>query len=277
MKTIALAILASMTLVGQALAAPPVGQVTDIIGQAIAHRAGGAKEKLKPLSPIYQGDKLETATKSKLKVLFTDESVISLAPGTQLLVNEMVFNPGKQERTGLLALIKGRVRGFVGRYASGFKSSYKIATPTAVAGIRGSIFTYGYGESNTNEFCAMEEGEVEWCQGSNCITVPANSVGYIGPDGKWVPPTNLSQSDIANLIGPALFGNQGSGEGEGGGGLDGDPIDLTPPEGGEGGGLPPHPPLDPRFNTDERNTNFDLFSGRVINLELIFDPPAGGG
>lgn len=253
-----------------ALAGTEVGQITDARGTAgIVRASTQAEEKVKVFAPVFQGDQLVTGKDGRIKVLFSDDSVISLAPDTAFKVDQMVYDPAKQERTGLMSLLRGRIRGFVAKYGEAIKSKYNISTPTAVAGIRGTILTMGTNTGGAGkEFCAMEEGSVEWCQGSNCITVPAGKIAFIGADGKWVQPVDMTSGDYGNYVDPAAMDEQPPDMGEGSGaGLGGDPTPPEPPAGFEGAAI-----LDvnePTFNTDvSGGVPIGIKGATILNLNL---------
>src|SRR6185503_4541970 len=105
-----------MFLIGVALllAAPganaeEVGAVAEMEGQAEILRIGTAAwTPLKPGDAVQLGDQVRTAAASKLKLLFRDESVVTLAPGSTLKVDEQVV--GTAAPTSHLSLLVGAIR-----------------------------------------------------------------------------------------------------------------------------------------------------------------------
>ena len=65
-----------------------------------------------------------------------DKSVFSLASNSKLVLDESVYNAQKDERSSTLSLLFGRARFIVAQLTG--KSDYRIKTPTAVCGVRGS-------------------------------------------------------------------------------------------------------------------------------------------
>lgn len=92
---------------------------------------------------INAQDTIETKSNGKLQIRFTDGSIVSLSPNTRFYVERYLFN-GKNDgnETGFFSLFKGTFRtvsGLIGKGAN--KDAYKVSTPTATIGIRGTEYT----------------------------------------------------------------------------------------------------------------------------------------
>lgn len=278
-KVVLAALAAMMLAAGPAVAAEPIGRVTDVLGQAFAIRgAEGTRRTLRNFAPVFEGDRLETGSNGQVRVILTDDSVISLAPNSELEVTQLVLNNQKQERRGFLSLVRGRVRALISRYTSAVDSRYEISTPTAVAGIRGSTVVVGTGLDDTEfgTFCATEEGDIEWCVGGNCTPVPPNTISFVGPDGGWTDPVGLSPNLTGTYLGPVRFGTVPppmSGQGGVPGG-DGDPNPpRLPPTGGLGSFRTDRPLLNP----DERNIPIGPdINAVLLRVNITFPDPSGG-
>ena len=118
-----------------------VGSVSVLEGRASVIRAGTSRtEALQVGSSLYQNDTIKTEAGGKLRVLFMDQSVISVASNTSLTITEYVFNPQEQVRSGGVKLLWGKVKCFVNDFL-GYKSKkFNVQTDTAVIGVRGTVF-----------------------------------------------------------------------------------------------------------------------------------------
>lgn len=94
-------------------------------------------------TPIQQGDSLRTGQSGRVRVIFADDSVLSLAAGSELLVDESVYEASGGRVRSVLELLRGKVRSIVNEYVGG---SFELSTPTAVAGVRGTDFVVVYDE-----------------------------------------------------------------------------------------------------------------------------------
>lgn len=118
----------------------PVGKVRLVQGNVIIMHADiligyQAKEKL----PLYQGDTIVTRKKGRIRFRLNDGTVLTLASETKLIINRSVYNPKKKSRFSFLSMSLGKARFWV-RKLIYKRSSFKVKTPTAVVGVRGSDF-----------------------------------------------------------------------------------------------------------------------------------------
>ncbi len=88
-------------------------------------------------APIYLGDSLRTGAGGRLKLIFTDRSILILAENSLLDVTEHVYDPAQRKRRSLYKLYEGKVRAIVGELF-GAQSRFEIQTPVAIAGVKGS-------------------------------------------------------------------------------------------------------------------------------------------
>ncbi len=95
---------------------------------------------VKKKDPVLFLDTYETQKKSKLKILFADDSLLTLGEDTKMTITESVYDPAKDYRSTKLTLAKGSVGAIVGRAFSGSGSKFEVHTPTSVAAARGTHF-----------------------------------------------------------------------------------------------------------------------------------------
>src|SRR2546425_11071760 len=121
----------------------PVGSVAALEGSADALHAGqAAAVALKPADAVLLGDRLHTAAASKLRLLFRDDSVLTLAAESELTVTAQLVGPARANST--LSLWVGTLRALVTDRYKTPGSSFEVETPTAVAGVRGTAFVVNY-------------------------------------------------------------------------------------------------------------------------------------
>ena len=127
-----------------------VGRVTNLSGPLFAKKADGTTRVLSANSAVEQGDTLVTEKKTYARIKFTDNSEISMRPGTQLKVSEYNFDQAKpKEDKVVFNLIKGGMRSITGMIGKrGDEDSYKLMTDTAVAGVRGTTYECKICEGN---------------------------------------------------------------------------------------------------------------------------------
>ncbi len=120
--------------------AETAGQVLTAIGQTHALREGRIL-KLYPGAPIESGDQVHTGADSYLQIRFTDWGLISLRPRTDFVVDEYVYEANKGGRQkAFFSLMNGGIRSLTGLIGHRDVGNYRLRTPTATIGIRGTHF-----------------------------------------------------------------------------------------------------------------------------------------
>ncbi len=114
-----------------ALAKDDVGTVVAIRGKAIIDRDKKAIEA-KVKDSILLNDTVSTLEASRAKMLFIEDSVLTLGEKSKVVIKEFVYSKNKRGRS-IFNLIDGKMRAIVG------KTNFEVHTPTAVAAARGSV------------------------------------------------------------------------------------------------------------------------------------------
>jgi hypothetical protein len=138
-----------------ALAADEVGSVVALKGAALIQRnAKSIEAKLK--DGLLIQDTVETKESAKAKLLFIDDSVLTLAEKSKVIIREFIYSKDARGRS-IFNLIDGKMRSVVG------KSDFEIHTPTVVAAARGTVFECEVGKSGGRVFttCTCFEGMVD--------------------------------------------------------------------------------------------------------------------
>jgi hypothetical protein len=104
---------------------------------------------------LKAGDGLETGTPGKMRVRLTDDSVLAIGAGTKLALSQLVAD--EVSRSGRIDVALGRFWLNVSTWTGTGSSSYEVATPNAVAGVRGTTL---WGDTDVDAICALE-GTVE--------------------------------------------------------------------------------------------------------------------
>lgn len=122
--------------------AEPVGQVTNLSGPLFALNAQGEQRVLSIGSQVEPGETLITEEKTYAQVRFIDKGLLTLKPGTQFRIESFAFDVKTPEKdNAVFGLLKGALRkvtGLIGK--RGNQDAYRMNTPTATIGIRGTGF-----------------------------------------------------------------------------------------------------------------------------------------
>jgi hypothetical protein len=131
-----------------AQAAEIIGRVLVAAGDVRAVRAG-REVPLQNTSPIEAGDRLRTGAASNAQIRLTDESIVALRPETEFAFTDYRFT-GKDDGSerAFFRLLKGGLRTITGLVGRRNHQNYRLETPTATIGIRGTHYVLVMCEQN---------------------------------------------------------------------------------------------------------------------------------
>ena len=109
--------------------------------QAIAEGVTSGR-KLAKADPIFKQDELVTDQSGQAEIVFTDDTLMTFRPGSEFKVSQYNYDPkGKQEGSYIVNLFKGGFRTITGLIAKAAPQNYKVITPVATIGVRGTDYS----------------------------------------------------------------------------------------------------------------------------------------
>jgi hypothetical protein len=182
-------------------ATKPAGKIVLLIGKASVVSVDGKPRKLKRGVSFFEGDTFETQKKSFVKLKYTDGGVMLLRPGTKLVV-EAFKNPEKGVGKSVFNLVKGGLRAVTGAVAKKDPSSFKLKTPVATLGVRGTDYTVRYCKGDCGDlanlgvpapqdglYTGVNSGGIDLTNGGGTRRYNAGQFGYAS---SWnTPPGQL--------------------------------------------------------------------------------------
>lgn len=134
-----------------------VGTVVYVSGEANVQRNGEIPIPLEFGDDIYPQDILETGD-GTLRVLFDDDTVLSLVSHTKVMVTEFIYRPDSGIRRTIFDLISGGIHAIVEKVGGLVSSDVRFQTPTAVVGIRGTTLgLYHHPQQGTTHILAFDD------------------------------------------------------------------------------------------------------------------------
>ncbi|MEK6805833.1 MAG: FecR family protein [Pseudomonadota bacterium] len=143
LRCLILATLITMGSSAQSFAAD--GQVTSLLGKITAQR-GAQMVGLNPGDSIQSRDTISTGEKSIVRFRMSDDSYFALPTNSSLRIDEYSL-PRKSGNTAgraFFSLLKGGFRTVTGLVGKIDNNSYKVVTPVATLGIRGTEYQVLY-------------------------------------------------------------------------------------------------------------------------------------
>lgn len=117
-----------------------IGKATLVIGTAYIENQG-KKQRLKSGDAIYGARQIITSTNGHVHIRFNDQGLISVRPNSQLSIEEYDYNRvNPSQSTVKFSLIRGSTRSVSGKAAQSAKQRFRMNTPIAAIGVRGTDF-----------------------------------------------------------------------------------------------------------------------------------------
>jgi len=122
------------------LKAAAIGDVLIVKGPFKAVDKDKKERDLKRRSLFFIGDTLVTGEKARAQIHFLDDTIIALRPNTEFRVDEFIFEKKDTDKHETY-LLKGGFRAITGIISKKKPKNFKVTTPVAVIGVRGTEFT----------------------------------------------------------------------------------------------------------------------------------------
>lgn len=136
-----------------------VGLVTLSLGESSITRINGKRVKAKTGASVYPGDTLTTSSSGHLHLKFIDNALLSMRPDSRLSVEVYNYNPDTPKSNAIrLNLQEGLARSVSGGAAKKNNHKFRLNTPIAAIGVRGTDFTVLADKNKTRTF--VSEGAI---------------------------------------------------------------------------------------------------------------------
>jgi hypothetical protein len=106
----------------------------------VVHRASGAAYFGKPGDKIYENDELNTLEDSRCRIRFYTDDVVNMAPDTRFAVESFEDRRADRKKESFFSMVKGKAMFYALRLFRYKDTRFKVKTPTAVVGVRGTKF-----------------------------------------------------------------------------------------------------------------------------------------
>lgn len=139
------------------LAMEPVGKVIDLAGEAWVTHAWVTHAQEKAVvaflnQEIQLGDVIKTKANGAVKILFIDDTILTVKENSSVLITEFLFDSKAKQRKVVFNAQYGKIRTLIGKFV-GRDQLVEIRTPTAVAGIRGTDIAALVQPRSTTFYC----------------------------------------------------------------------------------------------------------------------------
>ncbi len=122
-----------------AMAADPIGTVKTSSGEAQITRSGSSSAATVG-NPVHQNDVVITGADGALGITFTDGTLLSVGPNTEIIIDTYVYNPNASDSSFTASMARGTLQFISGEIAKLSPDAVKVNTPTGTIAVRGTRF-----------------------------------------------------------------------------------------------------------------------------------------
>jgi hypothetical protein len=115
----------------------PAGRVKIASGATFVVR-GGQELPANAGDALFESDTLRTGPDGRLGIMLSDETRVSLGPGTEIQLSRFVYAPAQSQFGVVLRLVRGVAAYVSGRIAKLAPDAVRLETPAAIVGVRGT-------------------------------------------------------------------------------------------------------------------------------------------
>jgi hypothetical protein len=116
-----------------------IGQVKTVTGQAFILR-DATRNPVKIGDALLEKDVIETGADGSIGITFVDNTVFSAGPNSQVALEEFTFDSSNFKGSMTADVNRGTVSVVSGDIARSSPGAMKLKTPTAILGVRGTVF-----------------------------------------------------------------------------------------------------------------------------------------
>ena len=215
-----------------AFAANEAGKMLATVGDVSATQPDGVARALTAGAAVLSGDVIATGAGASAQWRYLDGTLVSLPANSRLRIDEYLYpNPER----GFFSLLKGGLRTLSGSIGHKRREDYRMTTPVATIGIRGTDYQLRLCQddcplgSANGLYLSVFEGAIEAVNDSGEFILQAGESAFI--------PDRQSSLQRKNELPEQLFPSQ-PWHGAGGGGGGAAATSSIPATGAGGQGLP---------------------------------------
>lgn len=125
----------------QADAAIVVGEVSLVLGKAYLQSPDQSRQVVRQGSQIRVSDRITTEANGHVHIRFVDQALVSVRPDSRLDIVSYDYNPNQPQRSLIkFNLLRGATRAISGKAAKAARDRFRLNTPIAAIGVRGTDF-----------------------------------------------------------------------------------------------------------------------------------------
>ena len=184
-----------------------VGTVSLVLGKAWLQSADDSRERIRAGSVVRVSDRIMTESNGHVHIEFVDKALVSVRPDSLLEIQRYDFNGQNPADSSIkLNLIEGITRAISGEGAHAARDRFRLNTPIAAIGVRGTDFVVSASEGSVRAL--VNEGAIVMAPFSsdclvdnfgpcavNAVELSQNSLQMVALEGAEPLPRLLPATD----------------------------------------------------------------------------------
>ncbi|NNF17752.1 MAG: hypothetical protein HKN70_13490 [Gammaproteobacteria bacterium] len=202
----ALSIAITFSLFFPALSLADAGKAIFVYGKAFTVSPDGDRKALVKGSSVDSGDTVITSSNGRVQLQMADGGLLALRPGTEFVIEQFRMPASasntatafaeETEPRSFFALVKGGFRSITGAIGKENKANYRVKTPVATIGIRGTDYDAVYCAADCMAYSkvvgkdlkdglyiAVNDGGVSMTTDAGALDLDAGEAGYVKDAG----------------------------------------------------------------------------------------------
>jgi len=115
----------------------PAGRIKVVSGDAVIVRGASTVPAQNGVA-VYQSDSLRTGKDGRVGITLSDDTQVSIGPGSEVKLDSFVYDPGAGQLALVLKFIRGTAAYVSGQIAKLAPDAVRLETPAAIVGVRGT-------------------------------------------------------------------------------------------------------------------------------------------
>ena len=177
-----------------------VGFLADVLDKVYLSKQGQpSHEKARLGAEIEMKDAVNTDDSGKAQIKFIDGSLLTIAPRSQVVVDNYIFDPKNKKRQASLRFIRGFFHILLGYTTKAEQPDFIVDTVTAGLGVRGTSW-FTIAEINfTDVFCETGQLSVKSKNQEEMVAIRAYQATRVWKGKPPLPPLPITSNDLALL------------------------------------------------------------------------------
>jgi ferric-dicitrate binding protein FerR (iron transport regulator) len=169
-------------------AAPRAGAAAGVSETFIVD-SRGKRRPLRDGDPLLLNDHVVTGPNGRAKFLLLDETVFTIGPNSDIVMDEFVYDPATSAGKITASLVKGTFRFISGKVAHHDPRDMKLRVPSGAIGDRGTEYEVVVQQDGSVRLKVFE-GEVSFTanSGGPPMIISSGQMTTIAPSGRALPP-----------------------------------------------------------------------------------------